>query len=528
VAVGAVAAVARCRPYNCRIVKDTFYITSPIYYVNDEPHIGHGYDIVCCDVIARYHRLRGEKVFFLTGTDEHGQKIARAAEEQGLDPQTWTDRIVPRWKEVWERLGISYDDFIRTTEERHTGPVQEFWQGLHDRGEIYLGTYEGPYCVSCEEFKIEAELRDGNCPIHGRPVERISEDNYFFPLSKYQGALLALYEEHPEFVQPDERRNEVFAFVRGGLQDLSISRTSIDWGVPVPWDPKHVIYVWIDALQNYITAAGFGSDPERFGSLWPADVHMVGKDILRFHAVIWPAMLMAADLPLPRSVFAHGWLLVGGEKMSKTRLTGIHPFELTDVFGVDAYRYYFLREISFGRDGSFSWESMVARYNADLANGLGNLASRVLAMVDSYFGGEVPEPSSRGGLGRLSRPGTDLARRFDEHMTALRLTEAVAALDAFVREANRYLVEAAPWTLAKDPERRQELADALYEAVEALRLIAVFSSPVMPGAAERLWTQLGITDPIAGQRIPEAAEWGRMVPGTRIQRGDSLFPRLET
>jgi methionyl-tRNA synthetase len=489
------------------------------------PHIGHAYTTVACDVIARYHRLRGENVFFLTGTDEHGEKVALTAKEHGLDPKAWTDQIVPRWKEVWARLQISYDDFIRTTEERHERPVQEFVQLLYDRGDVYAGTYRGPYCVSCEEFKVESELVDGNCPIHGTPVEWLEEENYFFRLSKYQEPLLRLYEEHPEFVIPDERRNEVVSFVKSGLQDLSLSRVSFEWGIPVPWDPKHVIYVWIDALQNYITAAGFGSDPDRFRRIWPADVHMVGKDIIRFHAVIWPAMLMAAGLPVPKTILAHGWLLVGGEKMSKTKLTGIHPYELIDHFGVDAYRYYFLREVQFGQDGNFSWESMVARYNAELANGLGNLASRVLAMADSYFEGVVPEPTGEGG--RLVEAAGVMAKRFDTSMDALDLTGAVTALDEFVREANRYLVEVSPWALAKDPDRRQDLADSLFEALEALRLIALFASPVMPQAADRLWRQLGIPEPLGTQRLPEAAEWGRLEPGTRVNRGESLFPRLD-
>jgi methionyl-tRNA synthetase len=509
-------------------VKDTFYITTPIYYVNDVPHIGHAYTTVACDVIARYHRLRGEDVFFLTGTDEHGQKVARAAEEQGKDPQAWTDEMVPRWKEVWERLEISHDDFIRTTEERHVRPVQEFVQRLYERGHVYLGSYEGPYCVSCEEFKLEGELVDGTlCPIHGRPVERISEENYFFSLSRFQDDLLGFYEANPGFVVPEERRNEVVSFVKAGLQDLSISRTSFSWGVPIPWDPKHVMYVWVDALQNYITAVGFGSDQERFARIWPADVHMVGKDILRFHAVIWPAMLMAAGIDPPRTVLAHGWLLVGGEKMSKTKLTGIHPFTLLDHFGPDAYRYYFLREVQFGQDGSFSWESMVARTNAELANGLGNLASRVLAMAVSYFDGVVPEPYRGQPPGSLSTPGRALAERFPAHMAQYDLTAAVGELAEFVREANRRLVEVAPWKLAHEPSRRSDLAHELWEALEALRLIAVFAWPVMPGTAAKLWDQLGIPEPLADQHLPEAGQWGLLKPGTQTSKGDALFPRLE-
>ncbi len=509
-------------------MKDTFYITTPIYYVNDVPHIGHAYTTIACDVIARYHRLRGERVFFLTGTDEHSQNVARAAEEHGVTPGEWTDQIVPKWKEVWERLDISNDDFIRTSEDRHRVRVQEFVRVLYDRGDIYLGIYEGPYCVSCEEFKVEGELINGIlCPIHLRPVERLSEENYFFRLSKYQDDLLRLYDEDPDFVRPEERRNEMLSFIKGGLRDLSISRAGMTWGIPLPWDPKHVVYVWVDALLNYITAPGFGAEQDRFERIWPADVQMMAKDIVRFHSVIWPAMLMAAGVDVPRGIFVHGYLLVGGEKMSKTRLTGIHPFQLADHFGVDAYRYYFLREISFGRDGSFSWESMLARYNSELANGLGNLVSRVLAMVDSYFDGLVPEPSSRDGIGKLAPEAEALADRFDAHMVGLELTEAVAALDTFVREANRFLVDAAPWTLAAEPDRRQQLADSLYEALEALRFAAVFASPIMPGAAGRLWNRLGLEGAVQAERLPEAAMWGRLDPGTKTHRGASMFPRLE-
>ncbi len=508
-------------------MKDTFYITTPIYYVNDVPHIGHAYTTVACDVVARYHRLKGERVFFLTGTDEHGENILRASEREGVMPTQWLDRIVPSWQEVWERLMISNDDFIRTTEERHERPVQEFFQTLYDQGDVYLGSYEGQYCVSCEEFKQAGEVVDGRCAIHGIELELVREDNYFFRLSAYRDRLLALYDERPEFVQPEVRRNEVVSFVKGGLQDLSITRTSFDWGIPAPWDPKHVIYVWVDALLNYATAAGYGTDPGRFASIWPADVHMMAKEIIRFHAVIWPAMLMAADVDVPRQVFAHGYLLVGGEKMSKTKLTGIHPFQLIDHFGVDAYRYYFLREIPFGQDGSFSWESMAARYTSELANGLGNLASRVLAMVSSYFDAVVPEPSERPSGGRLADAAATMAKRFDSGMLALELHEAAAALDEFVRETNRYLVEVSPWTLAKDPSRRQELADVLYEALEALRQVALFASPIMPGAAERLWAQLGVAEPLASQHLPEAGSWAGLEPGTMTERAESLFPRLE-
>ncbi len=379
----------------------TFYVTTPIYYVNDVPHIGHAYTTIATDFVARFHRMCGEDVFFLTGTDEHGQKVARSAEAKGITPQAFTDSMEPAWREVWRRLDISYDDYIRTTQARHRQVVQRFMQTLHDNGHIYLGHYEGLYCVACEQFYVEDELDGGNCPIHGRPVEAVKEENYFFKLSEFQEKLIEYYESHPEGVRQAERANEVISFIKGGLQDLSVSRTSFSWGVPIPWDPKHVTYVWGDALTNYLTAAGWVDDPAKFVRTWPADVHFVGKDILRFHAVYWPAMLMAAGLEPPRCVFAHGWLLVGGHKMSKTKLTGIHPFELLDHFGVDAYRYYFLREVQFGQDGNFSWESMEERYTADLANGLGNLASRVLAMLGQYFGGVIPEAGDAASAGRL-------------------------------------------------------------------------------------------------------------------------------
>ena len=381
----------------------SFYLTTPIYYVNDAPHIGHAYTTVAGDVLTRWHRQRQENVWFLTGTDEHGQKVMRTAEENGVTPQEWADRLVESsWKPVLETLDARNDDFIRTTQPRHTERVQAFIQDLHDKGEIYAGSYEGPYCVGCEEYKLPGDLVDGTgeyeglklCPIHSKPVEMLSEQNYFFKMSAYADRLLALYEEHPEFVQPASARNEVLAFVKGGLQDLSISRNTFDWGIPIPWDPTHVLYVWFDALLNYATAVGLDSDDPadqaRFAELWPANVHLVGKDILRFHAVIWPAMLMAAGLPLPTTVFAHGWLLVGGEKMSKSKLTGIAPSQIIDEFGSDAFRYYFMRAIPFGQDGSFSWEDLAARYNAELANGFGNLASRVAAMIVKNFGGTLP------------------------------------------------------------------------------------------------------------------------------------------
>jgi methionyl-tRNA synthetase len=510
-------------------VKDTFYITTPIYYPNDVPHIGHAYDAIAADFIARYHRLRGERVFHLTGTDEHGLNLQRAAQRAGKDPQTWVDEMDPRWREVWARLDIANDDYIRTTEPRHRAAVTKLLNAVRDNGQddIYLGTYEGLYCVSCELYYTEDDLVDGNCPIHGRPVERMSEENYFFRLSVYRDRLREHYEMNPKAVQPEVRRNEVLSTIRAGLQDFSISRTSFDWGIPLPWDPRHVTYVWFDALTNYITAAGYADDPERFARVWPADIHLIGKDILRQHAIYWPAMLLAAGVEPPRQVFAHGFLTVRGQKMSKTNATGIHPFQLIDHFGVDAYRYYFTREIQFGQDGNFSWESMVDRTNADLANGVGNLVSRVLAMLGSYFDGLVPEPGDRVEADDLPELAAEVTRRYDEAMLEVALTAGLAAVMELVTRANQYLVEKQPWALAKDPANLDRLGSILYAAAETLRILAVLTSPVMPGAAARLWDQLGIPQPLNAQRVPAAAQWGKLEPGTKTHKGDPLFPRLD-
>jgi methionyl-tRNA synthetase len=445
-----------------------------------------------------------------------------------MEPQAFVDRMEPRWKEAWSLLDISFDDYIRTTEARHEQAVARLLTAVYENGrdDIYLGAYEGLYCVSCEAYYTEDELVEGMCPIHGKPVERMSEENYFFRLSAYQDRLLKHYEANPEAVQPDARRNEVLSVIKGGLRDFSISRTSFAWGVPLPWDPKHVCYVWFDALTNYITAAGYGGDDERFAHLWPADIHFIGKDILRFHAVYWPAMLMAGGIEPPRQVWAHGFLTVGGEKMSKTRATGIPPKQLVDHFGVDAYRYYFLREIQFGQDGSFSWESMTDRYHADLANGLGNLVSRVLAMIDQYFGGNVPE-SVTDEAGDLPDTVRKAAAGYDTLMDEVALSPALGAVWEVVDRANGYLVERAPWALARDEGRRDTLASVLYAAAEVLRVLAVLIWPAMPRAAGRLWEQLGLDEPLAERRLPADAEWGGLRPGTRIRRGEALFPRLE-
>ena len=524
-----------------------FYLTTPIYYVNDVPHIGHAYTTVAGDVLTRWHRQRGERVWFLTGTDEHGEKVLRSAQAHDVSPQAWVDRLVEEsWRPVWRSLEIANDDFIRTTEPRHTERVQAFLQDLYDKGEIYEGVYEGPYCVGCEEFKLPGDLVDGVgdyvgqlvCPIHGRPVEHLSETNYFFRLSKYADALLAHYAEHPEAVEPESARNEVLQFVRSGLTDLSISRSTFDWGVKVPWDDAQVVYVWFDALLNYATAVGLDSvgarDEAKFGSTWPADVHLVGKDILRFHAVIWPAMLMAAGVALPRKVFAHGWLLVGGEKMSKSKLTGIAPAEITDHFGADAFRYYFLRAIQFGQDGSFSWEDMTARYNAELANGLGNLASRVTAMTQRYFDGVLPSPDDAGPAEeRIAQIASAVVARADYAMLALDFSGGLGAIWDLVNALNLYLSEQEPWKVAKaidtDPAAKARVATVLHTAADGLRVLAVLLNAVMPRACATLWESLGAAEQLgdlAAQRLTDAGRWGQLRAGARLTKGESLFPRL--
>jgi methionyl-tRNA synthetase len=514
-----------------------FYVTTPIYYVSATPSIGNAYTTVAADVLTRWHRQRGEDAWFLTGTDEHGQKVMRAAQEHGVTPQEWADQLVESaWKPVLETIDAAPDDFIRTTEPRHTERVREFWQRLHDAGDVYEADYEGPYCVSCEEFKLPAELVDGPaggqlCPVHGVPVEIVSETNYFFRLSSYADRLLALYAEEPDFVAPASARNEVVAFVKQGLQDLSITRSTFDWGIPVPWDESHVLYVWIDALLNYLTAAGYGNDPALFARLWPADVHLVGKDILRFHAVIWPAMLMAAGVDVPRQVFAHGWLLVGGEKMSKSKLTAIAPSEIIDHFGSDAFRYYFLRAVAFGSDGSFSWEHLSAVYASELANGLGNLVARVTAMIGRYFDGALPAPADAGPQERAVQ--ALLVRTVEAAESAvdrLAFQDAIEAVEGFVSAVNGYLTAQEPWKLARDEAARDRLATILHTAAEALRAVAVLYHPVMPKAAARLWESLGAAAALGSlpdQPISTVADWGQLRPGSTVTKGEPLFPRLE-
>lgn len=503
------------------------YITTPIYYPNDRPHIGTAYTTVVSDAVARYWRLVGEEAHFVTGTDEHGLKIQRAAEERGMSPQEWVDHIVGRFTEAWQLLDISYDDFIRTTEPRHIATAQALFQKIYDAGDIYKSRYEGPYCVACEAYYTEDELVDGSCPVHGKPVETHAEENWFFALSKYGEALLDHIERNPDFVLPESRRNEVVGFIRQGLEDISISRAELTWGVPLPWDDSQVLYVWVDALINYVSAAGYSDDHARFDRLWPAWAHVVGKDIVRFHAVIWPAMLLSAGLELPRHVVTHGWLLVGGEKMSKSNATQILPHELTETFGVDGYRYHFLRDVSFGPDGNFSWEGMVARYNADLANDLGNLASRVLNLAEKFRDGRVPAVADHGAAEEA--PLVAAAADALAAMEQFGRFETRAALEGVWRlfgAANAFVEATEPWKLAKDPGASERLDQVLNASLEALRVGAILVAPAMPAAANRLWDKLGLPGSPDDGPLAEAARFG-VFPESTVSKGEALFPRLE-
>ncbi|MDP1851368.1 MAG: methionine--tRNA ligase [Candidatus Planktophila sp.] len=516
----------------------SFYVTTPIYYVNDAPHIGHAYTTVAGDVLSRWHRQKGENVWFLTGTDEHGEKIMRTAEANGVSPQAWVDELVEsKWKPNWENLNIANDDFIRTTEVRHTERVQRFLQKLKDSGHIYAGKYEGPYCVGCEEFKLPGDMtlsgEEWLCTLHGTPVENIKEDNWFFRLSAFVEPLLAHYAANPHACQPESARNEVISFLKSGVTDLSISRSSFDWGIQVPWDTNQIFYVWFDALLNYATAVGLGdeSDSEggqKFEEIWPPDVHLIGKEILRFHAVIWPAMLMAGNLATPKMVFAHGWLLVGGEKMSKTKFTGIIPSDITDHYGVDAFRYYFLRAIPFGSDGSFSWEDMSARYTSELANDFGNLASRSAAMIEKYCGGVLPALAHHADLEAALHNAVNKA---DSAICALDFQGGIVAIMDFCKRVNGYVTEKEPWILAKDPSNQNELEGILYNTAESLRALAVLLNSFMPATCEILWQSLGAREKLgelSAQKIADVATWGQLPEGATISRTPVLFPRLET
>jgi len=499
-----------------------FYVTTPIYYVNDAPHIGHAYTTVTADALARWHRLLGDETWFLTGTDEHGLKVAQSAEAAGRTPEEQAAVNSARFRETWAALDIDYDDFIRTTEPRHYAATQALLQKAHDNGFIELDSYEGPYCVACEAYYAEAELVDGNlCPIHLRPVELFKEENYFFRLSRFQDRLLDWIAVNPGAITPEAKRNEVLGFIRQGLEDVSMTRTSLSWGVPVPWAPGHVFYVWYDALINYATAIGYGTDDERFHRWWPAVHHLIGKDILRFHCVYWPAMLMAAGEDPPAHVHVHGFLLVGGEKMSKTRLNQIAPADLLPEFGVDGFRYHFLRDQQFGPDGDFSYEGMVARYNADLANNFGNLAARVATVVARACGGIGPAPSPDSVLAPVAAAVVADAGAAWGHVAP---SEALDETWRLIREANAYLEANEPWKAAPGPAVDAVLGDAL----EVLRIVAVLASPAIPRAAAALWARLGLPGSPTDVHVPDGLAWGGYPGGLPVEKGDPLFPRLAT
>jgi len=513
------------------VTQDAYYITTPIYYVNDVPHIGHAYTTIVADAIARHQRLNGRATHFLTGTDEYGQKIERAARRRGLEPGALVDEMVERFRHLWKRLAISNDDFIRTTEPRHHQAVSRLFETIRARGDIYLDRYRGWYCTGCEAFFTGSQIVDGRCPEQGHPVEELEEESYFFRLSRYQDSLLRHYEQHPEFVRPESRLNEVREFVRAGLRDLSISRTGFRWGVPVPGDPRHVVYVWFDALTNYISAVGYGSDPARFDRAWPADVHLIGKDIVRFHAVYWPAFLMSAGLPLPRTVFGHGWWLTAEGKMSKSKGKVVDPVPLLARFGVDPVRYFLLREMTLGQDAAYSDEALIDRINADLANDLGNLAQRTLAMVHSYLGGRVEPPGDRT-LRHLPEAAdlADTARRalqdYRSRMDALEPSSALAALWELVGATNRFLVRHEPWKKTAGEADEARRAAVLSAAVEALRWVAHGIAAAMPGSAATLLDLLGFAEAEAAAPY-DALRWGGWDGPVRCRKAEALFPRID-
>ena len=507
----------------------SFYITTPIYYPSAKLHIGHAYCTTIADSVARYHRLAGDDVFFLTGSDEHGQKIQQKAEEQGITPLEYVTPIVKGFQNLWKMLNISNDDFIRTTEKRHEKVVQEIFRRIYAKGDIYKGSYTGLYCTPCESYWTEHQLdENGCCPDCGRPVQPVSEEAYFFKISKYADRLLEFIEANPDFIQPVSRRNEMINFIKQGMEDLCISRTSFDWGIPVPIDDKHVIYVWFDALTNYLTPIGFLDDPEKFNKFWPADIHLVGKEIVRFHSIIWPCILMALDLPLPKQVYGHGWLVVNGSKMSKSVGNVVDPIGLIEEFGADTIRYFLLREINLGQDGNFSRDALIQRINSDLANDLGNLLHRTLNMVGKFQQGVVLPAEGRSEIDEsLISDAMASVKTFDEGMADMKISNVIKSVWGFISRANKYIDETAPWALAKDPEKKQELANVMYNIMESLRIISVLIEPFMPSTAEKIWQQLNMPEKFADIRLDDIKTWGKTPANLKIGEAQQLFPRIE-